>query len=87
MKHEVIALANDVQNELPALEQAITVIDLLVESFGLDNLELTENQKADLGLRHETIYNALALVRNIIYDSAEKIERITENAGKETNVA
>lgn len=87
MKHEVIALANDVQNELPALEQAITVIDLLVESFGLDNLELTENQKADLGLRHEKIYNALALVRNLIYDSAEKIERITENAGKETNVA
>lgn len=87
MKHEVIALANDVQNELPTLEQAITVIDLLVESFGLDNLELTENQKADLGLRHEQIYNALALVRNLIYDSTEKIERITENAGKETNVA
>ena len=87
MKHEVIALANDVQNELPALEQAITVIDLLVDSFGLDNLELTENQKADLAAHHEKLYNALALVRNIIYDSAEKIERITENAGKETNVA
>lgn len=87
MNKEVIALANDVQNAAVPLTQAATVLEMTIENFGLDNAALTENQAFDLVHRFSMLSDALCLVKSVLYDTAEEIERITENAGKETNVA
>lgn len=87
MNKEVLALANEVQIALPPLTQAATALDLLIENYNLDKLNLSRDEMLDIGIHHTEIFNILQLVKATLYSTAEEIERITENAGKETNVA
>ena len=87
MKKEVWNLVNDVQMALPPLTQAAAVIDLLIDNYSLDRTDLNNDEMYDIGLHHDQIYNALQLVKSTLYSTAEEIERITENAGKEEGAA
>lgn len=56
---------------LEGLEDVITCV---IENFGLDNLELTEDQQIDLVARHEMLFNALHHVRVAIRNTRDNMQ-------------
>ena len=62
------------------LKSLASVLQLLMEGFGLDSLELTEEQKYDLVNRHTMITDTLNLVFFTLHAEAENLEAQTTAA-------
>ena len=77
-----IDLETEVTHELQPIYQAAAVIDLLIDSYNLNSVELTESERLDLALHHDQIYNTLELVKNSIISAAENTEEIARSARK-----
>ena len=72
-----LQIINEVDDNLIELRRLPTIINLMMENFGFDSLELTENNKFDIINRHEMITDVLNLTLSTIYDTIEKIEKIS----------
>ena len=72
-----LQIINEVDDNLLELRRLPTIINLMMENFGFDSLELTENNKFDIINRHEMITDVLNLTLSTIYDTIEKIEKIS----------
>ncbi len=72
-----LQIINEVDDNLIELRRLPTIINLMMENFGFDSLELTENNKFDIINRHEMITDVLNLTLSTIYDTLEKIEKIS----------
>ena len=78
----IIDLETGITHELQPIYQAASVIDLLIDSYNLNSVELTESERLDLALHHDQIYNTLELVKNSIISAAENTEEIARSARK-----
>ena len=63
----------DAQDSLVRLRGIPTILDLMMENFGLDRLELTDNNKRDLITRHGMIADVLNLTISTIYETIKAI--------------
>lgn len=82
MKSEKTAL-DSIAIQLLKLEPIVTVLQLTTESFGLDNLELTEANKYNLVHRADMIGDVLELTKSTIRDVVREIESIIDDAYSE----
>lgn len=62
------------------LSTLISALQLMMERFGLDALELTEYQKQDLVNRHSMIADTLNLVIDVIQTETENLDKLTTAA-------
>lgn len=62
------------------LSNLVSALQLVMERFGLDMLELTKNQKQDLVNRHTMITETLNLVFFTLHAEAENLEAQTTAA-------
>lgn len=67
----------DAQDSLVRLRGIPTILDLMMENFGLDRLELTDNNKRDLIMRHGMITDVLNLTISTIYETIKAIEGLS----------
>lgn len=72
-----LQIINEVDDNLIELRRLPSIINLMMESFGFDSLELTESNKLDIVNRHEMISDVLFLTLSTIYDTIEKLEKIS----------
>lgn len=82
MKSKKTAL-DSIAIQLLKLEPIVTVLQLTTESFGLDNLELTEANKYNLVHRADMIGDVLELTKSTIRDVVREIESIIDDAYSE----
>ena len=68
---------NEAQDAISALSSVPSTILLMMESFGLDSLELTESNKFDIINRHEMITDTLNLALHEIWEALDKIENLS----------
>lgn len=73
-------LVDEVDYTAAKLKSLASVLQLLMEGFGLDSLELTEEQKYDLVNRHTMITDTLNLVFFMLHAEAENLEAQTTAA-------
>lgn len=67
----------EAQDAISALSSVPSTILLMMESFGLDSLELTESNKSDIINRHEMITDTLNLALHEIWEALDKIENLS----------
>lgn len=67
----------EAQDAISALSSVPSTILLMMESFGLDSLELTESNKFDIINRHEMITDTLNLALHEIWEALDKIENLS----------
>ena len=67
----------EAQDAISALSSVPSTILLMMESFGLDSLELTESNKFDIINRHEMITDTLNLALHEIWETLDKIENLS----------
>jgi len=72
-----LQIINEVDDNLIELRRLPSIINLMMENFGFDSLELTEDNKFDIINRHEMISDVLFLTLSTIYDTIEKLEKIS----------
>lgn len=72
-----LQIINEVDDDLIELRRLPSIINHMMESFGFDSLELTESNKLDIINRHEMISDVLDLTLSTIYDTLEKIEKLS----------
>lgn len=62
------------------LSNLVSALQLVMERFGLDMQELTENQKQDLVNRHSLLTDTLNLVIDVIQTETENLDALTTAA-------
>lgn len=67
----------EAQDAISALSSVPSTILLMMESFGLDSLELTEANISDITRRHEMITDTLNLALHAIWETLDKIENLS----------
>ena len=82
-----LEVVNEAQDAISALVSVPSTILLMMESFGLDNLELTESNISDITRRHEMITDTLNLALHEIWDAIDKIENLSikKDSGESTD--
>lgn len=70
-------LMDEVEDISANLKELPDIIELLIERYGLANAELTQNQKYDLVEQHSRIYNTLALIQRILWDTNDDFSKLT----------
>lgn len=64
----------EISKAVEPLEGLYDVIQCIIENFGLDNIELTEDQKLDLITRHEMLFNALHHVQSAVRETLDNVQ-------------
>ena len=64
----------EISKAVEPLEGLYDVIQCIIENFGLDNVELTEDQKLDLITRHEMLFNALHHVQSAVKETLDNVQ-------------
>lgn len=64
----------EISKAVEPLEGLYDVIQCIIENFGLDNIELTEDQKLDLITRHEMLFNALHHVQSAVRETLDNMQ-------------
>lgn len=67
----------EAQDAISALSSVPSTILLMMESFGLDSLELTEANISDITRRHGMITDTLNLALHAIWETLDKIENLS----------
>jgi len=78
-----LEVVNEAQDAISALSSVPSTILLMMESFGLDSLELTESNKFDIINRHEMITDTLNLALHEIWEALDKIENLSTKKDSE----
>ncbi len=67
-------LTVELSRAISPIEGLDDLITCVIENFHLDDSELTEDQKMDLILRHEMLFNALHHVRVAIRNTRDNMQ-------------
>ncbi len=64
----------EISKAVEPLEGLYDVVQCIIENFGLDNVELTEDQKLDLITRHEMLFNCLHHVQSAVKETLDNVQ-------------
>ena len=64
----------EISKAVEPLEGLYDVIQCIIENFGLDNVDLTEDQKLDLITRHEMLFNSLHHVQSAVKETLDNVQ-------------
>ena len=60
------------------LEGLSDTLQVIIENFGLDNIDLTEDQQLDLIARHEMLFNCLHHIQCAIRETLENVQPLID---------
>ena len=69
-------IMDEVEQATIELDQLPTLIQLLIERYKLDQLELTKSEKRDLGEAHKEINDVLTLLQWRLFEMQDKLKAI-----------
>lgn len=68
----------EISKAIEPLEGLYDVIQCIIENFALDNTHLTEDQKMDLILRHDMLFNTLHHVQSAVKVTLDNVQLLIE---------
>ena len=68
----------EVSRAVEPLEGLHDTLQCIIENFGLDNVDLTEDQQFDLITRHEMIYNCLHHIQCAIRETLANVQPLID---------
>ncbi len=76
-QRSAIQVYSDIEDVKVYLSTLPSILQLVIESFHLDNTDITDDDIRDYMARREDLYNSIFLVQTTIYDCIEKIRNIS----------
>lgn len=68
----------EISKAVEPLEGLHDTLQVIIENFGLDNIDLTEDQQLDLITRHEMLFNCLHHIQCAIRETLENVQPLID---------